>query len=330
MNAGPMRLVIYGAGAVGGVIGAQLHAAGHEVLLIARGAHLEAVRERGLCLITAGGRATHRVPAVGHPSEAGLGPGDVVLLTMKTQHTAAALADLRACGDLDLPVICAQNGVENERIAARLFRRVYGMVVWLPATFVEPGHVIAYSAPALGCLDAGIYPRGVDDTITAVTSALDASGFGARPDAAILRWKYNKLLSNLINALMAVLGPQAPFGPFARQLREEALACYAAAGIDFASDEEEAVRREETGVGIVEIEGQPRIAGSSWQSLARGTGNIETDFLNGEIALLGRLHGVPTPYNRALQRAAARVVAGGEGPGSLSLEALEALVKAET
>ena len=50
-----------------------------------------------------------------------------------------------------------------------------------------------------------------------------------------------------------------------------------------------------------EIEGARARGGSTWQSLARGTGTIETDYLNGEIALLGRLHGVPTPVNAALQ-----------------------------
>ena len=58
--------------------------------------------------------------------------------------------------------------------------------------------------------------------------------------------------------------------------------------------------------------------GSSWQSLARGTGSIEAEFLNGEIVLLGALHGVPTPVNALLQRLAIRAAAEGAGAGILA------------
>ena len=61
-----------------------------------------------------------------------------------------------------------------------------------------------------------------------------------------------------------------------------------------------------------------RAGGSTWQSLQRGTGSIETDYLTGEIVLLGRLHGVPTPANRALQAIATRMALTGEPPASRS------------
>jgi 2-dehydropantoate 2-reductase len=140
-----------------------------------------------------------------------------------------------------------------------------------------------------------------------------------------MRWKYNKLLGNLYNAVMALFGPgeEVP-GTFRERLREEALACYAAAGIAYISDDEANARRDSVGVQLVAIEGQPRLSGSSWQSLYRGLGSIETDFLNGEIALLGRLHGVPTPCNAALQRLANRVARQRLKPGSISLAELEA------
>jgi 2-dehydropantoate 2-reductase len=70
------------------------------------------------------------------------------------------------------------------------------------------------------------------------------------------------------------------------------------------------------------IEGGSRDGGSSWQSLARGLPTIETDYLNGEIVLLGRLHGVPTPCNEALQRVANRMVLERRNPGSLPVDDL--------
>ena len=61
----------------------------------------------------------------------------------------------------------------------------------------------------------------------------------------------------------------------------------------------------------------------------RGTGNIETDYLNGEIVTLGRLHGVPTPANTVVQRVGNRVVAAGAEPGSVSIDELQAMIEVE-
>jgi 2-dehydropantoate 2-reductase len=128
-----VRFVIHGAGAVGGVVGAQLARNGHEVLLIARGPHLDRIRSTGLRIETPAGGETLRIPAVGHPSDAGLGEGDVVLLAVKSQDTVDALDALRGATDRSLPIVCLQNGVDNERQALRRFADVYGVCVMLPA-----------------------------------------------------------------------------------------------------------------------------------------------------------------------------------------------------
>jgi 2-dehydropantoate 2-reductase len=78
------RYIIYGAGAVGGVIGARLFQHGHDVAPIARGQHLEAVRAHGLTLQTPDETVTLPIPAVAHPSELRFTADDVVFLTMKT------------------------------------------------------------------------------------------------------------------------------------------------------------------------------------------------------------------------------------------------------
>jgi 2-dehydropantoate 2-reductase len=77
----------------------------------------------------------------------------------------------------------------------------------------------------------------------------------------------------------------------------------AAAGLAHASGEEQKEARDNK-IRFEPFNGSERGAGSSWQSLNRGTGTIEADYLNGEITLLGRLHGVPTPLNDLLQRLA--------------------------
>ena len=134
-----MRYVIYGAGAIGGVVGARLHQAGHEVALIARGAHLEAIERDGLTLTTPAEQVTLRIPAASDPAQLAVGEtDDVVLLAVKSQDTAGALQTLRAAGAGDVPIVCLQNGVENERVCARLFGDVYGAVVMAPADHLRP------------------------------------------------------------------------------------------------------------------------------------------------------------------------------------------------
>lgn len=321
------RYIIYGAGAVGGVIGARLFEHGHDVVLIARGAHLDAVRAHGLTLQTPDASVTLPIAAVGHPSELHFNADDVVLMTMKTQHTAAALDDLRDAAGSSVPVICAQNGVENERLAARRFANVYAMVVLLPATYLEPGIAQAHCAPISGILDSGRYPSGDDALIARVTADLDASGLSAHATADIMRWKYAKLLSNLGNAIQAACGFDGDARALYARVRDEAIACYRAAGIEWASEAEMNERRRSMSP-MREIGGERRAGGSTWQSLARNTGSIETDYLNGEIALLGRLHGVPTPANAALQAIASRMAREGIAPGSVRVGEVEAAMSA--
>jgi 2-dehydropantoate 2-reductase len=320
-----MRFVIYGAGAVGGTIGGRLFEAGHDVTLLARGDHLRALRDQGLTLASPHGTAVLPIPAVEHPAEAAPEPGDAVVLAMKSQHTAAAVGELARCAPPGIAVVCAQNGVENERVALRSFPDVYGMSVMLPATHLEPGVVVAQSAAATGLLDVGRYPAGVDDNAAAIAGALAGATFEsvARPD--IMRWKYRKLVLNLANSLEALCGGDGRRSPLLDRVRDEGEAALAAAGIDVASSEEDRERRGDR-LQMRPVDGRRRQGGSTWQSLARGLGSVESDYLNGEIVLLGRLHGVPTPVNALLQRLATEAAAGGRPPGSTSPEELLALL----
>ena len=317
-----MRYIIYGAGGIGGAIGARLFQHGYEVILICRGEHLHTIQSKGLTLKTPAETLNLAVRAVGHPEEIAFTPSDVALLTMKSQDTEMALRDLERAGGRDLAIICGQNGVDNERLAIRRFVRVYGMVVWMPATYLEPGLVLNHAEPVGGILDAGCYPNGVDSLITQVTQDLTTCGFSAVPDHNIMRWKYTKLLSNVRNAFQAACGFEARSRKMIRALRAEALACYQAAGIEFVP-EDELQARVRSQITLADIEGHPRTGGSSWQSLMRGLPTIEADFLNGEIVLLGRLHGIPTPCNALLQRVVNNMARTGQKPGSIAVADLE-------
>ncbi|MDQ0584141.1 ketopantoate reductase family protein [Streptomyces rishiriensis] len=329
-----MRYIIIGAGAIGGTVGGRLAQAGHEVVLVARGAHRAALTEGGLRLRVPQGESTHRLPVVDGPDALGpLRTDDVLFLAVKTQDTEAALrvwgpAPVEGGGTAAerLPVVCAQNGVESPRLALRRFRHVYGVCVWLPATHVEPGVVSAAGTPLSGILHLGRYPHGTDDTARGVAADLEKAHFEAPVVADVSRWQYAKLLSNLGNALEAVSGPVGD--PEAEALyasvRAEGEAVLRAAGIAWVSAEEQQALRGDK-VTLVPLDGVPRAGGSSWQSLRRGAGTIEADHLNGEIVLLGRLHGVPTPLNELLQGLANQFARERRAPGSLPLPELTRL-----
>ncbi len=145
-----------------------------------------------------------------------------------------------------------------------------------------------------------------------------------------MRWKYGKLLANLANAIEAVCGCNMTGGEVAdlrRRATAEGAAVLRAAGIAYASEEESTQVRGDQ-VGIRPVNGAKRTGGSSWQSLTRGTGSIEADFLNGEITLLGREHGVPTPVNEVLQRLANQAAQQGRAPGSVTPGEVMALAAA--
>ena len=325
-----MRYIIYGAGGIGGGIGALLTRSGCDVVLIARGDHLTAMREQGLTVRQPDHSETIRVATASHPSEIEFRDDDVVLLTMKGQDTSNALDDLERAAGNEIAVVSTQNGVANERAIARRFLRAYGMVVVMPATFLVPGEIALFGTPKPGLLDSGCYPSGIDETITQVCEDLSSAGFNARPDANVMRLKYGKLLDNLGNAVGALCGEEAlraggdDVRAFMRRMRDEATACYAAAGIDYTPRSEVAQRRAET-FSAGEIPGVERGGSSTWQSFRRGTPAIETDWLNGEIVLLGLEHVVPTPANRALQLMAKRALRAGLADGAIGLDEIVAL-----
>jgi 2-dehydropantoate 2-reductase len=314
-----MRFVVYGAGGIGGVLGGRLFEQGYDVVLVARGAHGDAIRERGLVVESFESTVTLRIDTVSRPDEVAWKDGDVVLLSMKSQDTAAALDALVDLVPRATPVVCVQNGVANERAALRVFSNVYGVCVMCPTSYLDPGVVQAYSSPTTGIMDIGRYPSGVDPAAVEIAAAFSASTYlsDARPD--IMRAKYQKLLMNLGNAIEAACGPSARGGELAARAKAEGVAALNAAGIDFATDEEDAARRGDH-MQMHPISGERRGGGSTWQSFARGVRAVETDFLNGEIVLLGREHGVPTPVNALLQQLARELAIAGARPGSLSAD----------
>ncbi|MBE9639461.1 ketopantoate reductase family protein [Salipiger mangrovisoli] len=317
------RVVILGVGAVGGTLAVALTEAGEDVLGIARGAQLEAIRAGGLTLRTADGDRHASFACVASPAEAQLRDDDVIFLCVKTQHTEAALMQLRDAGLRDQHVFCFQNGVENERLALRYFHNVHGVTVMLPADFVQPGEVVCYGAPCIGSFDIGRFPAGSDAADAALVARLEAAGFPSAVREAVMQRKYGKLLMNLGNIVGAALGEEIDGTAVTAALKAEAEAVMAKAGIAWSDPAEDDDKRAAQ-LKIVEVPGVTRVGSSTAQSLARGAGSVETDYLNGEVSLLGRQLGVATPGNDWFTQLAARLVRNGAAPGAVTLAEVEA------
>jgi 2-dehydropantoate 2-reductase len=133
-----------------------------------------------------------------------------------------------------------------------------------------------------------------------------------------MRFKHAKLIANLGNAVQAICGADADADELLARAREEGRAVLRAAAIDFIADDVSDVRKRWERWQVGTIEGRERSGGSTWQSIVRGTGTIETDYLNGEIVLRGRQVGVPTPVNELLQALMREMLRDRRPPGWLS------------
>jgi 2-dehydropantoate 2-reductase len=335
------RYIILGAGAVGGALGGRLGLAGRGVALVARGDHLVALRERGLRLRTPDEDVTQSVLAIGGPEEIELDADDILILATKTQQANAALVNWtdapvhqnsRPVGTAGerLPIFIALNGVAAEALAHRYFRRVYGVCVWMPVVHLMPGEVIIRSTPRSGMLHIGRVPAHTDDhdqTLQQVATDLVAANFDVPLPDNVMPWKYRKLISNIGNVFQALVASNGDWRPLVAAAEAEACRVLDAAGIEYISKAEESVARA-AGFIIKPVPGVPEfVGGSTWQSLRRGTGNIETDYLNGEVVMIAHTLGMEAPINERLAILARLAATNGAKPGDMTAEQLADLLR---
>lgn len=321
-----MRTIIYGAGAIGGAIAAAMALSGQEVIGIARSARQAAIARDGLLFRTPDRSVRTHFPCVADPTEITFRPDDAIVLTMKTQDTLPALDRLRAAGVTDQPIFCGQNGVSNERFALRRFPEVHGIALRMPTFVTGPDDVIAFSMPQHGLMDIGRYPGGFNHHDERLVDALKRANIAAFATDDIMAWKYGKLLFNLHNILEAALSRAADSARLFAPVLQEGKDILTACGItfeDIAGDP-----RRKAHMVFHDVEGVDYDGGSTTQSLARGSGSVETDYLNGEIALLARLHGLSAPANAYLTDLSARLIRDQARPGDMSADRIEAEMRA--
>lgn len=321
-----MRYVIIGAGAVGLALSAEFELAGIGYVLIGRGAQLDKLQADGLDYERPSGTRKLRLNVL---DAVDLDPDDVLLLTVKTQDVEAATAfwadqPVRGGGvGADLPLVTLQNGLEAERIAARRFSRVYAASILVPAVYLQAGKVSVPSTPELASVVVGRFPQGTDAVSARLVADLTRANSLAEERADMPRWKAAKILHNVKNVLELFAGDAETLKLLARRITDEARAVLEAAGLDPARPDERAV---DISHWAIKRQGNAPSGQSTWQSFTRGA-RSEVDYLNGEIARLGLMHGVQTPWNRAAQRLAAQLALSGKAPGSIPVTRLRDVVE---
>ena len=296
-----MRIVVMGSGGTGGYFGAKLARAGEDVTFVARGAHLEAIRERGLAVRSAvEGEWSARAPAV--ESLDSLPPADLVLFCVKSFDTETAAAAIRPVVGPETAVLSIQNGVANEAALARLLGpgHVLGGVAQVFAVIAEPG-VIAHRAAgriAFGEMDDRPTPRA-----RAILAAFGRAGIPAEIAPNIVRALWEKYVFLAAHAGMTAL-LRCPAGVIRalpaprlmyRRLLEEMGALARAEGV--------AIGPEVVDAMMAQIDGlAPGVFSSLHHDLVQGK-RLELEALHGHAVRLGQRLGVPTPTLAAVYAA---------------------------
>lgn len=323
------RYVVIGAGGVGAALAAGLSDADIDVVLVSRGTTLETIRRDGLRFSQAGRTRVLDVAVASGPDDLELRIGDVLVLATKSQDAALSLPSWawapvvgpegRAGLGADLPIVLLQNGLDTERVAARYFHTVVGAVAMIAARHVVSGQVDVANTPRIGQLIVGAYPSALADPEAAevaetVAAELDRANWLSQAVPQIQRWLAWKVLANVTFAVGVLSGTADEQDALRRDLTVEARAILALAGHEFADPETERAY-DVTQARIDASGGYGTGQQSTWQSFERGSSS-EVDFLNGEVALLARLHGGSAPLNTALQRVLGRSAALAEKPGT--------------
>ena len=289
-----------GSGGVGGFFGGRLAHAGYDVSFVARGAHLAALRERGL-LIESQAHGDIRVPkvrATDDPAE--IGPVDVVIMSVKLWDTEAAIRQMRPMLKAGTAVLSLQNGVIKDDILRRELGEapVVGGVCYVATTIARPGVIL--QTGTMQRVVIGEYDGRASERSRVLHEALGKSGANAELSTDVRRaiWeKYAFLvgISATTTAMRTTIGPirkNPRSRAFLLEIFRETVAVGRAHGIALPADYADAC--------LARADGLPEeMTASMAHDLQRGN-RLEVEWLSGGVAQLGAAAGVPTPCNRAV------------------------------
>jgi 2-dehydropantoate 2-reductase len=293
-----MRIAVVGAGGVGGWLAARLWAAGADVRLLGRGAHLAAIQEEGLLLRSPAGDVRAQVSATNDPAR--IGPCDAVLFCVKSYDSDEAVELLPPLVGDDTVVVSLQNGIDNvDRLAGAVGReRVIGGLALIASVVEKPGVVIHSGGPARVVL--GDIPGEPAGRAARLVAACAVPGIDAQlsDDIEVALWdKYAFLCAfagttATIRLELGDIRDCAESWSFFGQLVREVYAIARATGVAVAADAEQRTLAFASGL-------ESQIRASMYHDLVAGR-RIELDALHGTVVRLGAGYGIPTAASAAV------------------------------
>jgi 2-dehydropantoate 2-reductase len=329
-----MQIVVYGAGAVGSVLGGLLSVQKHDVVLVCRKGHADAINEGGLHVRSATGDYVSRPRATEELSGDDVAAGVCVLVTVKSHDTRGVANTLAGLLPRETPVVSFQNGMDNEASLGAHFDNVYGGVCRITCQMLQPGTA---SFRRKGRLVVGKYPKGSDSFARSLTRAFGAAGFDACLSRNVIDDKWLKLVVNAQSAFHAVIDPRDhdanEFFELKARIIEEARAVLKAARIRARSCDRNVSSIDEM-IADLRRPRMPRaergmmVHNSTWQDLYLRRDTIETPFFHEPFIKMGREHGIAVPCHEVALDTALRCHREGLGPGTVRLqEVIDAIAK---
>ena len=295
-----MKIAMMGSGGVGGFFGGRLANAGYDVSFVARGAHLAAMRQRGLTIESEPQGDIHLPKVRVTDDPAALGRADIVILSVKLWDTEAAAKRIRPLVGPGTGVLSLQNGVVKDDILRREFgdAAVMGGVGYVATTISTPG--VIRQTGTMQRIILGEYDGRKSARATFLHEALVRSGVDAELSGDVRKAIWEKYVF-LVGLSATTTAMRMPIGPirenpqtraFLLELMREAVAVGRARGVALAEDYAEG--------RLAFADGLPADMTSSMHNdLERGN-RLEVEWLSGGVVQLGQAAGVPTPANRAV------------------------------
>lgn len=295
-----MRVMMMGSGGVGGFVGAGLFDTGHDVTFVARGAHLEAIRENGLCMLSEdGSRRFLQVNVVERPADAGA-TFDLIVFAVKAYDTQSAAELLvPAVGD-ETAVLTLQNGIDSVPMLSSVLGadHVIGGATWLTAHIAGPG-VVEYQ-DALVRAAIGEPAGGISDRVETIAEALRGCGIETEVSDDITRILWSKIVLLSVHGGMSA-ACQLPLGDILstegmedvyRKMFNEAASVGRGLGVDLPASTSDDL--------VALLQSAPADNTTSLQVDFGHQRRVELEYLTGAVVRRGREAGVPTPALEAI------------------------------
>lgn len=323
-----MQVVVYGAGAVGSVLGGLLCQHKHDVHLVCRPPHAEAIKENGLKIRSATGDYVARPGTSTSLSGVDIGEDTVVFVTVKSHNTREVVEALAAAVPAQTPIVSFQNGIGNEDIILEHFENVYGGVVRMTCQMLQPGNA---TFRRIGRIIVGRYPKGSDATSRSIARAFAEARFDAVSSRNVLSDKWLKLAVNTQSVFNAVVDTRDhdtnEFGELKARILEETRDVLKAArirpkscdgrdpGIDemIADLRRPRIRRPDHGM---------KVHNSVWQDLYLKRPDIEVPRIHHTIIDMAREHDIAVPCHEVALEVIEESHRDQSGPDALRLRAL--------